>query len=140
MEDLVSVDRHDHRRAKQAGAVDGHVRVLVLERGSSAKAGIGDLHDAVRRPRELAKDLSFNGNHTLERLPHSDARSPGNATRRVRRKSYPVIGDLRAVEIELSDEKRHVDQVVVIRRRELARSAGRYSGDDFPSSFGVYRY
>src|SRR4030088_1580414 len=30
MKNLVSVDRHYHRRAKQVGAIDGHVRVLVL--------------------------------------------------------------------------------------------------------------
>ena len=66
--------------------------------------------------------------------------APRDRAGRIRRKPDPLLGDARAVDVELPDEERHVDEIVIVRGGERSRRrhrGARHSRRDVPVGLRV---
>src|SRR5450759_2676921 len=140
VKDFVRVEGWQHRRAEHSGTQDIDVGILVLEPRTAPVRWIGDLQYAVRAPRHFTEHFHLRRNHALERLPDGDPGAAGHTSRGICGKADPCPGDLRAVQIELSHEERHVYKVVIVRCGVAVRARRRHPGHDLPSGFGIHRY
>ena len=96
----------------------------MLQRRSPAEPFVEDRHRGVRIPRHVAGNRRHGRHHRLDLTPQ---RGPGLAGQRIHwiaRQPVPLPPDLCAVHVEIADERRHVDQFVVVLRRELPAIAG----------------
>src|SRR5687768_12360778 len=110
------VQRRKNRIANENGRDDVEMRVAVLEAGRSAKreAFVGDLKQRVRIPWHFAENRSlcrYYSGHLLKDIRARRRRDrPGGITRKTKCLPY----NCRAVDIEATNEKRHIHELVII--------------------------
>src|SRR5512132_1264463 len=114
------------------------MRVLVLETGCRAKRelGVGDLKKRVRLPRDFTEHHRLEWKNLGELLENPCSHEWSDRARRIACKAESLSHDHRAVDIELSDEERHVDEVVVVRRRICVDARHVHSGSYAPCGTG----
>src|SRR5438309_3670094 len=109
------------------------MRILMFEPTRAAVRRIDNLHDRVAVPGHLPKDRDLRWDHLPDLVPGCLANRSGDGTSRIRRVAHPPVRDTRAVEIEVPDEKGHVNEVMIVASMECPRlRPGSHSGRNDP--------
>src|SRR5687768_2749111 len=91
------------------------------------------LHESVGIPRHVTEYSRLLGNDLRHLGEHACTRGARSAPGRIAGESKYLVSDLRRVDVEAPDEKRHVDQLVIIRGAiHAGRPGGLHSGGDPP--------
>ena len=143
MKNFVRVERAKYRVAEHDRRDDVEVRVLMFESRGRAEWEflVGHLHDRVRVPRHLAEHHCLVRNDFSELLEYRSPRERAYRSCGIACEPQCFAGHDSAVHVELSNEERHVDEVVIVVCCKAVHTRGRlHSGQDLPPRAGVHSY
>src|SRR5205814_7624243 len=116
------------------------LRALVLE-ASAIDVCVGSLEDGVVAERRLAENGDVSGKDFPQPAKSAIPSRCRKARRWVERYTNPFTGNLGAVDRKSPDVKRHVGQVVIVRRSKVVGAGSRiHPGRDAPRALGTNRH